>query len=574
MYRQLIVHLIPYVKPHKGKAIGAVIFSFAIAAVGGLQIRLVKPLFDRGLNPTTPSTEIWFLAAALFLLGCIHFPCRFYHFYWIRFIVDRATCTIRQELFEKIQRLPIDYFNRSKKGQLVSCLVNDTFIYSQGFKAFVDLIREPLKAVVYMGMAFWADWQLTVVILLTAPLLLLIFHSAGQRVKNNQGYVQTNHGEMTHNISEGIDAQKIIKSFNLQSFCIQRFMKTQDIYFRSKVRTTFVEEMAHPLVEIVGTISFSLVIVLAHHRIQTGGTSIGEFVAFIAALALFMDPVRKLSQANIHLSQAAAAYERMKTLLDQQEESDEGRIDLDEWKDSIEIDNVTFSYGKKEKNQVIKDLSLTIKKGQKVALVGLSGSGKSTFFHLLLRLYPIEKGEIRIDGIPLGEIKLRSLRRLFGFVSQDIFLLNDTVLTNLTMGRDIARDRILKALNVSHCDEFVEKLPNGIETVIGDRGILLSGGQQQRLTIARAFLQDAEILLFDEATSALDNESEKIVQDTMDNIAHNKTVIAIAHRLSTIQHHDQIFVLDQGKLIERGTHGELIALKGNYFRLYELSTKR
>ena len=234
------------------------------------------------------------------------------------------------------------------------------------------------------------------------------------------------------------------------------------------------------------------------------------------------------------------------------------------------IDNITFGYGE---NDVIQNLSLTIKKGQKVALVGLSGSGKSTLINLLLGLYPIEHGQIFIDGIAINQIRLRELRKLFGLVSQDIFLFHDSIKSNLTVGGEFTDAEVQKALEVSYASEFVDKLPQGLGTIIGDRGAKLSGGQQQRLTIARAFLQNTDILLFDEATSALDNESEKVVQHALEAIAGNKTVIAVAHRLSTIQDYDQIFVMKDGKLIENGTHSELINNNSEYKKLYELSLK-
>ena len=573
MYRDLILHLLPYIRPHRFRTTGAILLSFAIAAIGGLQVSLVKPIFDRGLNPGTPIGEVVILALQLLALGLLHFPCRFYHFYWIRFIVEEVTCVVRAELFEKMQKLPTYFFTQSKRGQLVSCMINDTYYYSQGLRAFVDLLREPLKALVFLGMAFLADWQLTAVILLTAPLLILIFAASGKRVKNNQAQVQASHGDLTHNVSESLEAQKIVKAFNLQKFAADRFRKIQKLFFRTQMRTSLIEELAHPFVELVGTLAFVGVIIFAHHRIQTGGTTVGEFISFIAALALFMDPIRKFSQANIKLSQAQAAYERMRDIFRAPEERDTGERELPTWRENIEIDGVSFSYGEGQERSVIRNLSLTIKKGQRVALVGLSGSGKSTFIHLLLGLYNIDKGEIRLDGTPMDKINLSSLRRLFGLVGQDVFLFHDTILGNLTMGQDIAPENIEKALDISHSREFVEKLPQGIQTLIGDRGIRLSGGQQQRLTIARAFLQDPDILLFDEATSALDNESEKVVQRALNRIGRNKTIIAVAHRLSTIQDYDRIFVLREGVLVEEGTHDNLMALRGEYCKLYELSIK-
>jgi subfamily B ATP-binding cassette protein MsbA len=560
--------LYPYIAPHKRRALGAILLSFALAAIGGAQVSLVKPLFDRGLSASASREDALILALQLLALGLLNFPCRFFHFYWLRYIMDRATCSVREEIFSKLMRLPASFFGKSKQGDLISHILNDTNIFAQGFKATIDLIREPLKAIVYLSMAFWADWQLTIIIFVLAPFLITIFGVSGKKVKKNQGDIQREQGELTHSIAEGISAHKITKAFNLQNFVFSRFAKTQKSFFTAQMRTTFVEEMAHPFVEVIGAMAFAGVIVFAHHRIQIGETTIGEFISFIAALALFMDPIRKFSQANVKLSQAQAASERIHKLLDTPEEVDQGLISEAEFSEGIIVEGLKFSYGE---GDVIKNLNLKVNKGEKVALVGLSGSGKSTLINLLLGLYPFSEGRVLIDGKPLQDYSLHGLRSFFGLVSQDIFLFNDTILNNLCLGKNFSDEQIAEALNVAYCDEFINKLPDGLETIVGDRGTRLSGGQQQRITIARAYLQESPILLFDEATSALDNESEKVVQKALENLAGHKTVIAVAHRLSTIQDYDRIYVLHEGSLVEEGTHKELCALGGEYAKLYELS---
>ena len=484
--------------------------------------------------------------------------------------MDRATCEVRNQIMMKFLRLKSSFYSQSKQGQMISNAINDTQIFAQGFKAVVDLIREPLKAIVYLTMAFISDWQLTLVIFAIAPFLIIIFGVSGKKVKKHQGEVQHEHGELTHTISEGLSGHKITKAFNLQSFVFNRFHSAQERFFNSVMKTTFVEEMAHPLVEVIGACAFSAVIVFAHHRVQMGETTVGEFIAFVAALALFMDPIRKFSQANVKLSQAHAASERINALLQMPEERKDGKVQLNHFEKEIIISNLTFSYGE---GDVIKNLNLKIQKGKKVALVGLSGSGKSTLVNLLLGLYDVPRGTMAIDGHDINDIDLSSLRKIFGLVSQDIFLFNDSIKNNLKVGFDFTDQEINQAMEVAYASEFVNKLPQGMDTLIGDRGTRLSGGQQQRITIARAFLINSPVLLFDEATSALDNESEKVVQKALERLAGEKTVVAVAHRLSTIQDYDRIYVMHDGHLVEEGNHQELMSKAGEYAKLYELSQK-
>jgi subfamily B ATP-binding cassette protein MsbA len=511
-----------------------------------------------------------FLSLALLGLGILNFPARFFHFYWIRYVVEKATCSIRSEIYNKLQRLPLSFYAKKKQGALISNLLSDTQVFSMGFRSSVDIIREPLTAFIMFGLAFWRDWQLTSIIALAFPLFALILNKSGKKMRDYQGDVQEELSEMTHSVAEGIAGQKIAKAFNIQSYIHKRFSQKQNRFFKAQMKTAFVEEIAHPLVEFVGFFAFSGIIFFAHYRITSNEISTGDFVSFLAALALIMDPIRKYSQANIKLNQASAAGKRIFEILSLQEEKNEGAFDPEEFNERIEFKNVSFSYGEGNGN-VLTDVSFTIEKGEKVGLVGLSGSGKSTLINLLLSLYPINKGEILIDGRPISSLKLDSLRSLFALVNQDIFLFNDTILENLTLGETQTYQNIEESLKVAYAGGFIHELPQKMETLIGDRGMRLSGGQKQRLTIARAYLRNSDVLLFDEATSALDNESEKIVQRALQDLAGNKTVLAVAHRLSTIQDFDKIIVLKGGRIIEQGTHHELLNKWGEYSKLYELS---
>ncbi|AUN96952.1 ATP-binding cassette domain-containing protein [Bacteriovorax stolpii] len=570
MIKKLIQQLWPYIKPYKSMALAAFLLSFVLAALTGAQVKLIKPIFDSGLSGSATLQEVLTLSGLLLLLGVINFPARYFHFYWMRYVGEKMNSDMRSTLFAKLQRLPTSFYNQNKQGRMLSTVLNDAEIFAQSFRALIDIIREPVKALVYLGLAIYSDWQLTLVILVVGPLFVMIFQISGKKIKANQSQVQEGRAELTHNLAEGLSSHKVTKAFNLQRFVMERYERSQDYYFKFQMKTTKVEEIAHPFVELIGAIAFSLVIVFAYYRIKSGAMTVGDFIQFVAALALLMDPIRKYSQANVKLGQGLAAADRINQILDLEEEVDRGTYEIKSFNDEIAVNNVTFGYGEAD---VLKDFSLKVKKGQKIALVGLSGSGKSTLINLLLGLYPLSQGSITIDGRSLSDIKLKELRKRFGLVSQDIFLFHDTIRENLTIGGTFSDEEIQRALEVSYASEFVNKLPQGLNTVVGDRGAKLSGGQQQRLTIARAFLQNTDILLFDEATSALDNESEKVVQRALESIAGNKTVIAVAHRLSTIQDYDRIFVLKDGRLVEEGTHNELMSNNSEYKKLYELSLK-
>jgi subfamily B ATP-binding cassette protein MsbA len=448
--------------------------------------------------------------------------------------------------------------------------MNDTAVFSEAFKNSLEVIREPVTAVSLLGVAFYHDWQLTLIIFATAPMFIITLHYSGKRIRKYVGRAQQDNADMTHIVSEALSGQKIIKAFGLREYIVSRFEKSQEKLLLHRKKSNSAEELSHPLVELIGSFAFAGVIVFAHHRITTGQLTTGGFISFVAALAMFMDPIRRFSKANAKLNQAQAAATRIFGLLDVKEEPQENLKEFPGFKETIEFRNVTFSYGE---GVVLKNFNLIIKKGEKIGLVGLSGSGKSTLISLLLRLYDVTNGEILIDGVSINSYSLPSVRKAFGLVSQDIFLFNDTVRENLTTGDEHTDEEIRHALDISYAWEFVKDLPEQLETQIGDRGLRLSGGQSQRLTIARAFLKNRDILLFDEATSALDNESEKIVQAALERVAGHKTVIAVAHRLSTLKDFNRIVVMKDGQKIEEGNHAELLGLNGEYKKLYELSLR-
>lgn len=564
----LLKLMYPFLKPYLGYAIVATLCAFPVSAIKAYQAYFIKNVIDGIFDPAATEQYAFQLGATIIGLAVLNYPFRFFHFFGMRMVVDQATCDIRHAIYKKFQQLSAKYYGKAKQGELLSVMTNDTEVFATSFMHGLDIIREPITAILLLGVAFYHDWKLTLVIFIVLPIFIGIFSVTGKRIRRYIAKSQQDKADMTHHAAEGLIGQKIIKAFNLQNYMIRRFDGAQGNFLKHKRKSNSAEEHSHPMVETVGAFAFAVVIVAAYYRQQESGLTTGEFISFIGALAMFMDPVRRFSKANTKLNQARAAATRIFALLDETEEVNEGKHEFKEFKNSIEFKDVTFSYGK---GDVIKNFNLKIQKGEKLALVGLSGSGKSTLISLLLRLYDIEKGEILIDDINIKNYTIDSLRSNLALVSQDIFLFNDTVKENLMAGNKYSEEQVTHALDVSYASEFINKLPEKLDTQIGDRGLRLSGGQSQRLTIARAFLRDCPVMLFDEATSALDNESEKVVQKALDKVASQKTVIAVAHRLSTIQNYDRIVVMKDGIKVEEGKHKDLIDHNGEYKKLYELT---
>ena len=358
MYSKLIKQLFPYLKPYKNMAIGAFLLSFVLAALAGAQVKLIKPIFDKGLTGQASFNQFLLLAAGLLAIGLLNFPARYYHFYWMRFVGEKINNDVRIEIFTKLQKLPTSFYNQNKQGRMLSTLLNDAEIFAQAFRAMIDIVREPVKGLVYLGVAIWSDWQLTLVILIVGPMFVAIFQVSGKKIKANQSNVQDGRAELTHNLSEGLSSHKVTKAFNLQEFVMDRFKFSQSYYFRFVMKTSKVEELAHPFVELVGTIAFSGVIVFAYFRIKYGGMTVGDFIQFVAALALLMDPIRKFSQANVKIGQGIAALDRINEILHLEEEKDIGTYAPQHFNHDIVVENVSFSYGE---TNVIQNLSLKIK---------------------------------------------------------------------------------------------------------------------------------------------------------------------------------------------------------------------
>lgn len=557
----------PWIKNHLPALIGAFVLALPLGLIKGYQTYIIKDLFDHGFAADSDSSNAYKLAFIIIGLQLINYPVRFFHFYWIKIISEKISNGIRLHIFNHLMRLPLSYHQKQKQGELLSMVQNDVALLAESIRFLPAMVREPITATCLLMVAMYHDWRLTLILFLAIPIFILIFRFTGKKIRKRVGIVQKAIAHFTHALTEGIAGQKMIKANNLQNFSSLRLQKSQDSYIDSYKRCASMEEQSSPLIEIIAACALGAIIVYAHHRISQGQLTTGAFVSFMAAMAFFMDPIRKFTDASIKLQRGQGALDRIKHILDEQPEPNNAKIEFPENFSSITIDNINFSY---DRTPVLKNFSLTIKRGEKVALVGLSGSGKSTLINLLLRFYQPASGQILINQENVKQLELFSYRKHFALVSQDLFLFNDSIRENLTTGNPYTEDQIWLALKTAHAQDFVKQLPEQLETSIGDKGVRLSGGQAQRITIARAILQNAPILLLDEATSALDNESEKTVQKAIDELSSDRTVITVAHRLSTIQNYDKIVVLKDGVKIEEGNHQQLLAKSGEYKKLYDL----
>ena len=477
---------------------------------------------------------------------------------------------LRKELFVHLMLLPAKVHDQRNSGELVSMIIyNVTQVSNAASQAIKVIIREGLTIVALLGYMFWQDWQLTLVFLLIAPVLGGLVSLASKHFRRLGTKMQVSMGKVTHIANESIQGYRIVRSYGGEDYEQQRFYEASDDNTRQSIKFSFVEALQTPVMATIVAMALAAVMAaLLYRSAMMPGTTAGDMVAFIGAAGLIAKPVRSLSQVNAIIQQGIAAAHSIFEMLDLAPEKNRGNQKFDRVQGRIELKGVNFSYHTDQ--PVLKSIDLTIEPGETVALVGRSGSGKTTLASLLSRFYDIDSGEILIDGLPVSDIEISSLREQIALVNQQVVLFNDTVANNIAYGKLAESDRspIEQAAIDANAVDFIEQLPNGFETLVGEDGARLSGGQRQRLSIARALLKDAPILILDEATSALDNESERAIQKALEKVMENRTTLVIAHRLSTIENADRIVVMDKGKIVEQGSHVELMSLQGFYSKLY------
>lgn len=482
---------------------------------------------------------------------------------------------IRSQLYYKVLILPLGYYNEQRKGDIISRMTTDVQEVEWSIMSGLEMLfRDPITILSYIGVLFAISPRLTIFILILLPLSGLIIGQIGKSLKRTSNKGQKQMGVLLSIIEETLSGLRIIKAFTAIDFADQRFRKTNDGFFRLMVRLYRKRDLASPLSEFLGAVVISIVLWFGGKLVFTPGNLL-DAAAFLTYMVIFsqvINPAKTITQAYYNLQKGAASLDRIRQVLDEPEVIEEipGAISKKSFDTELEYHNVTFAYTGEE---VLKNVQLVIPKGKTIALVGQSGGGKSTMVDLLPRFYDCIKGEILIDGVPIHKMVINDLIFLMGIVSQETILFNDTVFNNIAFGMEtVGEEEVVAAAKVANAHEFIENMPLGYQTNIGDRGTKLSGGQRQRLSIARAVLKNPPIMILDEATSALDTESERLVQQALENLMKNRTSIVIAHRLSTIQFADEIVVLQSGEIVERGNHNALLERNGVYRKLYDLQS--
>ncbi|MEE2822598.1 MAG: ABC transporter ATP-binding protein [Acidobacteriota bacterium] len=583
--------LLPYIRPNLHLLIVALVLLVASGALETALIMLLAPIFNQlstaaGIE-TSGTDKFSFLQEflglssgnivhiAILLVAFSFLKGVFIYFaeYSMSYSGQHVVASLRTRLYGHLLDQSLTFYGQNTTGQLMARVVTDTErIQETVSKTLTDFIRQVLLMCFFLGLVFYTDWRLALLSFLIAPVVITITIRLGRRMRRVSQRSQENLAEISQLLQETIVGHRIVQAFGMKNYETGRFNKSVGSLVQANLKATRISALSSPLVEFVGYVSFVPFLLYANHQINRGFT-IGAFVVFVAALFRLYEPIRKLSRMHLIFQQAFASSTRIFNLLDTHIEIQDnpGALELAPIRKEIVFEDVSFHYKGVESQFVLQNIDFTIQKGEIIALVGSSGAGKSSLASLIPRFFDVIAGRITIDDQDIREVLLESLRRQIAIVTQETFLFNDTLRNNIAYGRkDCTMDNIEAAARAAFIHDFITELPQGYDTLIGERGQLVSGGQRQRIAIARAVLKEAPILILDEATSALDSESERLVQEALYNLMQHCTTLVIAHRLSTIRLADRIVVLEAGRIVETGNHESLLERSGVYRTLYDL----
>lgn len=567
LYRRLLKYIFRYWPAFVIAMIGNIGYSGLDAGV----TYMLKPILNKGFI----ERDMQFIHLLPFLvLGAFLFRglMNLLSSYFMARVSNGVIVDFRQQIFEKIMKLPSVYFDNKGSGQILSIILyNVSQVTNAGSDALTTFVQSFCMVVGLLVVMFTISWRMSLLFMITVPLIALTVHISSRRLRQISLKLQEQMGEVTNIAEEGIEGYKVVRMFGGQNYEINKFNKVTYRNYMRQLKVAITNVFTENSVQLLAAIVLSVVIYLATSHKSSMMLSAGGFVALVAAMVAILKPLKNFTNVNTKIQQGLAGAQSVFALLDSDVEEDNGTVHIDRAQGNIVYDNVSFTYPLKEK-QVLNNISFSVKPGQTVALVGRSGSGKSTIVNILQRFYMGWHGKIKLDGEPIENYVLSDLRQQFAIVSQQVTLFNDTVAHNIAYGKfaDATEEDIIAAAKAANAWEFIKEMPAGIQTLIGENGVMLSGGQRQRIAIARAILKNAPIFILDEATASLDTESERLIQDALDRLMRNRTTIVIAHRLSTIENADLIIVMDSGNILEIGQHKELIAHQGMYAHLHKL----